>query len=167
MDELLSEFLDETLETAETIDWRREDVAGDVFRMTSTVVATARFLEIPRLEAIAGAADALAEGVRDGRIAPSAQTMTLLLAAVRRIEDISGSMMQAGAEPEGDDGELVDRLSNAALSTGPGDRINPLESSLRPKMAQALPGESPQRLRLIVGGASRRGVRDETLPDRR
>ena len=167
MDELLTEFLTETVEAARALDERDEDVPGTVFRMTATIVATARFLDIPRLEEVARVAEALAGGLREGRVVSSPEAIALLLAAVRRIEEIAGSMMQAGSEPARQDGELVNRLANAAGYTGVSDQINPLESSLRPKMAQALPSESPTRLRLIVGGCSRKGARDETLPDRR
>lgn len=167
MDELLTEFLTETVEAAQALNERDEDVPGAVFRMTSTIVATARFVDVPRLEEVARVAEALAGGLREGRIVSSPEAVALLLAAVRRIEDIAGSMMQPGPQPAGEDAELVNRLANAAGYTGLIDQINPLESSLRPKMAQALPSESPTRLRLIVGGGSRKGARNETLPDRR
>lgn len=176
MDDLLAEFLAETVENVEHVDrFARSgrvsgapgDTVGAVFRMTARIGATARFLDIPRLQAVARAAEALAGGVRDGGIVSTAATDDLLLAAVRRIEEISLGMMRSGSEPDGRDEDLVDRLENAVGDVTQSRQINALDSSLPPNMGSELTPESPPYLRLIVGGDTQEGACDETLPDRR
>ena len=176
MDDLLAEFLAETVESVERVDrlagrgrlgGTSEDAAGAVFRMTTSIGATAKFLEIPRLEAIAGAAEGLAGKVRGGDIVSTPAMADLLLAAVRRIEEISRTMLRTGTEPCGGDDDLVDRLENAVAEVTQSRQINALDNSLRPNMGAELSAESPPPLRVIVGGGSQEGARDETLPDRR
>ncbi len=168
MDDLLAEFLAETVENAEAS--RRcaaADTAGAVFRMAATIGASAQFLEISRLQQVAGAAEALAAGVRDGRILAAPEMQNLLLAAVGRIEEIARAMLAGGEQPCGSDEELVHRLANAAGEAAPVIKVNAFDSSLRPNMGSELSAESPPRLRVIVGGGNQEGARNETLPDRR
>jgi two-component system, chemotaxis family, sensor kinase CheA len=112
MDDLLQEFIAETRETAEAL--AGEIVAWEtapddrgrldaIFRFVHTVKGSCGFLDLPRLERLAHAAeDALAD-VRDGRRRPNRALVDAVLAIVDRIGQIveaidSGTSLDDGGE---------------------------------------------------------------------
>ncbi|HHS81955.1 MAG TPA: hypothetical protein ENJ68_00410, partial [Devosia sp.] len=75
MDDLLGEFLVETTESLEVVDselvrFEREpnnsEILDNVFRLVHTIKGTCGFLGLPRLEALAHAAETLMGTYRDG-----------------------------------------------------------------------------------------------------
>lgn len=173
MDDLLAEFLAETLENVAEVGGGAvarapgaDASAGAVFRLASSICATAKYLDIPRLNAVAAAAETLAGAVRGGQVAATPELQALMLAAVGRIAEIARVMQKSGREPAGGDHELVRQLENAAEEGALSTQINALDKVSRPNMGAELSAESPPRLRLIIGG-KQEGARDETLPDRR
>ena len=139
MDDLLAEFLAETVEKAETVRDRAGlagrgdggDAVAEAFRMAATINATARYLDIPALKAVAEAVESLAGGLRDGRLQRFSGSESLLLAAVGRIEDIAGEMMSGIQVVDGADGDLVSRLRIAANGYQGEEDVNAIDSSLR------------------------------------
>ncbi len=138
MDDLLAEFLAETVENAGTVRDRAGqagrgdggDAVAEAFRMAAAISATARYLEIPRLKAVAEAVERLAGGLRDGRLQRFSGSEALLLAAVGRIEEIAGDMMSGVEVVDGADGALVSRLRIAANGDQGDDNVNAIDNSL-------------------------------------
>ncbi|MFQ5625498.1 MAG: chemotaxis protein CheW [Methyloligellaceae bacterium] len=129
MDDLLSEFLTETSESLDVIDvelvkFEQEPnnagILDNIFRLVHTVKGTCGFLGLPRLEALAHAAETLMGNYRDG--APVTQEgVSLILQSIDRIKEIMGELESTGAEPAGSDQDLVtqlDRISAGGAACG-------------------------------------------------
>src|SRR5215218_8889173 len=124
MDDLLREFLTETGEHLDTVDVelvRFEQEPNDdavlrkIFRLVHTIKGTCGFLGLPRLEALAHAAETLMGKFRDG-MAVTSDAVTLILAALDRIKEILAELESKAAEPEGSDDDLIGQLDR--LSAG-------------------------------------------------
>ncbi len=118
MDELLREFLTETGESLETVDvqlvrFEREPgnaaILASIFRLVHTIKGTCGFLGLPRLEALAHAAETLMGRFREG-MPVTADAVTLILRTVDRIKVILDELERHQREPEGIDGELIGAL---------------------------------------------------------
>jgi two-component system, chemotaxis family, sensor kinase CheA len=126
MDDLLREFLTETSEHLDTVDIElvrfeqdpnNEKILGNIFRLVHTIKGTCGFLGLPRLEALAHAAETLMGKFRDG-MAVTSEAVTLILATLDRIKEILAELESKAAEPEGADGDLIDeldRMSNVGV----------------------------------------------------
>ena len=121
MDDLLREFLTETGEHLDTVDRelvRFEQCAGDpailrnIFRLVHTIKGTCGFLGLPRLEALAHAAETLMGRLRDG-MPPTTDAVTAILAAIDRIKEIMAALERSEGEPAGSDQELIAVLEKA------------------------------------------------------
>src|SRR5581483_10729492 len=128
MDDLLSEFLTETNESLAVLDLELvkleqnpNDPAllGNIFRIVHTIKGTCGFLGLPRLEHVAHAAENVLGKVRDGVLAATPDTVTVVLMAIDRIKAIVGALAAGGTEPAGDDTELVEALNAAAAGEVP------------------------------------------------
>jgi len=115
MDELLREFVTETNESLDVVDVElvrfeqdpnNAKILDNVFRLVHTIKGTCGFLNLPRLEALAHAAETLMGKFRDGQPATGA-AVTLILATIDRIKQILESLEQEQREPEGDDADLI------------------------------------------------------------
>src|SRR5690606_31240381 len=122
MDDLLREFLIETNESLDVVDVelvRLEQEPGNarildnIFRLVHTIKGTCGFLDLPRLEALAHAAETLMGRFRDGT-AVSADAVTLILLTVDRIKEILAALEARQREPEGVDTGLIRALEAAA-----------------------------------------------------
>src|ERR1700683_5863663 len=118
MDDLLREFLTETSESLDTVDnqlvrFEQEPnnakILDNIFRLVHTIKGTCGFLGLPRLEALAHAAETLMGKVRDG-MPVTGQAVTLILTTIDRIKEILGQLEATEAEPEGADQDLIDEL---------------------------------------------------------
>jgi two-component system chemotaxis sensor kinase CheA len=161
MDDLLREFLTETNESLERVDaelvrFEREpnnrDILGNIFRLVHTIKGTCGFLALPRLEALAHAAETLMGKFRDG-MPVTADAVTLILSTIDRIKLILDELETRQAEPEGSDGELIDKLGDlaegrVAAPAPPAPRTEPEVSepvSGPPEHAEAVDQAMPQR----------------------
>jgi len=124
MDDLLSEFLTETNESLDVVDvelvkFEQEpnnaDILGNIFRLVHTVKGTCGFLGLPRLEAIAHAAETLMGKYRDG-MGVTDGGVTVILHSIDRIKEILNELEATEAEPAGADNDLIDQL--VVLSEG-------------------------------------------------
>lgn len=155
MDDLLREFLTETNESLDTVDnqlvrFEQEPnnakILDNIFRLVHTIKGTCGFLGLPRLEALAHAAETLMGKFRDG-MAVTGEAVTLILATIDRIKDILARLEATQAEPAGADQDLIDALHQlvergtrpvvtAQLSAAPAVETAPavqtLERELRP-----------------------------------
>jgi two-component system chemotaxis sensor kinase CheA len=118
MDDLLKEFLIETNESLDTVDvelvrFEQEpdnaEILGNIFRLVHTIKGTCGFLGLPRLEALAHAAESLMSKFRDG-MPVSGEAVTLVLFAIDRIKDILGELEAHQREPAGSDTDLICQL---------------------------------------------------------
>ena len=132
MDDLLREFLTETHESLDVVDVElvrfeqdpnNAKILDNIFRLVHTIKGTCGFLGLPRLEALAHAAETLMGKFRDG-LAVTGEAVTLVLATIDRIKSILETLEHEQREPAGSDDELiadlqrmVDRISGAAVQT--------------------------------------------------
>src|SRR3974390_698846 len=118
MDDLLREFLTETSESLDTVDnqlvrFEQEPnnakILDNIFRLVHTIKGTCGFLGLPRLEALAHAAETLMGKFRDG-MPVTGQAGPLILTTIDRIKDILGQLEATEAEPDGSDQDLIGEL---------------------------------------------------------
>jgi two-component system chemotaxis sensor kinase CheA len=148
MDDLLREFVTETNESLDVVDVElvrfeqdpnNAKILGNVFRLVHTIKGTCGFIGLPRLEALAHAAETLMGKFRDGLPATS-DAVTLILATIDRIKAILDSLERDQREPEGSDDDLITDLermverivSSAAQQTVGTLAPQTLERPLRP-----------------------------------
>ncbi|WP_046868823.1 hybrid sensor histidine kinase/response regulator [Microvirga massiliensis] len=122
MDDLLVEFLTETNEHLETVDVElvrfeqdpnNQAILSNIFRLVHTIKGTCGFLGLPRLEALAHAAETLMGKFRDGMPVTTA-AVSLILATLDRIKEILAELERTGSEPDGTDADLIDALDKMA-----------------------------------------------------
>src|SRR5690348_10616456 len=128
MDDLIADFLTETNESIADLDValvKLEQTPDDketlslIFRPVHTIKGTCGFLGLPRLERVALAADNVLGKIRDGVLAATPDTVTLILSALDRIKLIVAGLAATGNEPAGDDGALVEALNATAAGEVP------------------------------------------------
>ncbi len=124
MDDLLREFLTETNESLDVVDVElvkfeqdpnNEKILGNIFRLVHTIKGTCGFLGLPRLEAIAHAAETLMGKFRDG-VPVTEAAVTLVLQSIDRIKQLVADLEASETEPVGDDRDLIaelERMSEA------------------------------------------------------
>ena len=126
MEDLLREFLTETTESLDVVDnelvrFEQEpnnaDILGRIFRLVHTIKGTCGFIGLPRLEALAHAAETVMGKFRDG--APvTAEAVSLVLVTIDRLKSIIAELEATSAEPTGSDGDLIVQLEQMALDGG-------------------------------------------------
>lgn len=122
MDDLIRDFVVETLENLDLLDadlLRFEREPGDarfvsqIYRLLHTIKGTCGFLALNRLERVSHAAEELVSRFRsDG--AGSREDVSLILVALDRIKAIVVTLAETGREPAGADSELIGLLRRAA-----------------------------------------------------
>jgi two-component system, chemotaxis family, sensor kinase CheA len=122
MDELLRDFLTETVESLDRVDAQlvrleqepnNAQVLGNIFRLVHTVKGTCGFLGLPRLEALTHAAEGLMGKFRDG-MPVTGEAVTLILATIDRVKAILDGLEELHREPPGDDTDLIGELIRIA-----------------------------------------------------
>src|SRR5207344_457287 len=130
MDDLLREFVTETNESLDVVDVElvrfeqdpnNAQILNNIFRLVHTIKGTCGFLNLPRLEALAHAAETLMGKFRDG-LPATKDAVTLVLATIDRIKEILDSLERDQREPDGADEDLiadlqrmVERLASASV----------------------------------------------------
>ena len=146
MDDLLREFLTETNESLDTVDvelvrFEQEPnnakILDNIFRLVHTIKGTCGFLGLPRLEALAHAAETLMGKFRDG-MPVTGEAVTLILSTIDRLKEVLSGLEQNEAEPEGVDTDLIGELERMAM-----------EGTVPPAAAQ--PKEEPKPAKQAVG----------------
>jgi two-component system, chemotaxis family, sensor kinase CheA len=122
MDELLRDFLTETVENLDRVDAQlvrlegepnNSDVLGNIFRLVHTIKGTCGFLGLPRLEALTHAAETPMGNFRDG-VPVTAEAVTVILATIDRVKTILDGLEKLQCEPAGNDADLIARLGQIA-----------------------------------------------------
>ena len=142
MDDILGDFIVEANESLDQIDQALilfEADPGDkaalagIFRLFHTLKGTAGFMGLPRLETVAHAAETLLGRFRDGALAPTSDSIDLIMAAVDAIKVILGGLEARGLEPDTDHRKLISHLEDVAMVDAPAPaRTGEGETSLRP-----------------------------------
>jgi two-component system, chemotaxis family, sensor kinase CheA len=118
MDDLLREFVTETNESLDVVDVElvrfeqdpnNTQILANVFRLVHTIKGTCGFLALPRLEALAHAAETLMGKFRDG-VPATSEAVTLILATIDRIKHILQALDREQREPDGTDDDLIGKL---------------------------------------------------------
>lgn len=134
MDDLLREFVGETLDMMESVAgdlvvWEADptDRSGldRIFRTVHTVKGSSSFFDLPRITAVAHAAEELLDALRARRSVPAAPAVAAILEAFERIRQLTVAIAAGGAEPDGDDAALIGQiLSNlrGGLALAAGER---------------------------------------------
>lgn len=143
MDDLLNDFLLETAEAlplveAELVafeaDRSRRESLNAVFRAVHSLKGACGFLHLPRLEALAHAAESLLARFRQ---APEAATPDAVTLAFQAIDDIRAAISHlelVGAEPAGNDSELI-----GALELAGGELTAPVPARSAPSVQSPVP----------------------------
>jgi len=127
MDDLLREFLTETGESLDTVDVElvhfeqdpnNAKILDNIFRLVHTIKGTCGFLGLPRLEALAHAAETLMGKFRDG-MPVTGEAVTVILSTIDRIKNILDDLEKAQAEPSGTDTDLIGQLERMVLEAPP------------------------------------------------
>ncbi|CCD95798.1 fragment of Chemotaxis protein cheA (part 1) [Bradyrhizobium sp. ORS 375] len=114
----MREFLTETSESLDTVDnqlvrFEQEPnnakILDNIFRLVHTIKGTCGFLGLPRLEALAHAAETLMGKFRDG-MPVTGEAVTLILTTIDRIKDLLAQLEANESEPEGEDRDLISEL---------------------------------------------------------
>src|ERR1700712_3514647 len=120
MDDLLADFLTETNESLSELDVALvklektpddAETLGFIFRMVHTIKGTCGFLGLPRLERVAHAGENVLGKLRDRTLTVTPDIVSQVLAAIDRIKAIVTGLSLTGAEPAGDDAELIAALN--------------------------------------------------------
>ena len=165
MDDLLREFVTETNESLDVVDLElvrfeqdpnNAKILDNVFRLVHTIKGTCGFLGLPRLEALAHAAEALMGKFRDGASA-TGEAVTLVLATIDRIKEILEALEQHQREPEGSDGELIAELEQMVARVAPD--APPRQSAETPDVG-AEPGNARQARARVPRHAGRSAGRE-------
>ena len=147
MDDLLSEFLTETNESLEMLDQELvkleqnpddPELLSNIFRLMHTIKGTCGFLGLPRLESVAHAGENVLGKMREHELDTSPEAVSMILEALDRIRVILTVLENTEAEPEGEDGELIDRLNALADGTP----AAPAEAAADPDIAAEVPDVS-------------------------
>jgi two-component system chemotaxis sensor kinase CheA len=124
MDDLLREFLTETNESLDVVDvelvrFEQEPnntkILDNIFRLVHTIKGTCGFLGLPRLEALAHAAETLMGKFRDGT-AVTGEAVTLVLSTIDRLKQVLRELEDNQQEPEGSDADLIGQLERMAMA---------------------------------------------------
>jgi two-component system chemotaxis sensor kinase CheA len=121
MDDLISEFIDETVESLSALDVDlvrleqepdNKELLGNIFRLMHTVKGTCGFLGLSRLEKMAHAAENLLDNFRSGKMEVTEYAMTLLFMSIDRVRFLVHEVNKGGSEPAGDDTDIISAIES-------------------------------------------------------
>lgn len=156
MDDLLREFLTETNESLDVVDvelvrFEQEPnnakILDNIFRLVHTIKGTCGFLGLPRLEALAHAAETLMGKFRDG-MPVTGDAVTLILSTIDRLKEVLSELEQNQQEPAGSDADLIGELERMAV-----------EGTVSGAAQAAAEPEPPQTVGTIVAQVLERPLR--------
>jgi two-component system, chemotaxis family, sensor kinase CheA len=125
MDDLLQEFLTETNESLDVVDvelvrFEQEPnnakILDNIFRLVHTIKGTCGFLGLPRLAALAHAAETLMGKFRDG-MPVTEEAVTMVLSTIDRVKEILRELEWHEREPEGNDNDLIASLERMSVDS--------------------------------------------------
>jgi len=153
MDEVVKEFLIESHENLNQLDQdlielekdpHSKDLLGSVFRTIHSIKGVSGFLDFPKLEALAHAAEEMLSKLRDGELVLNQAITSVLLATVDAVRQ-----MLAKIEADGNDGdqayaELVARLADLCGQEANTAEPSSADSALPPPIVEAPAATEPE-----------------------
>ena len=148
MDDLLREFLTETSESLDTVDVElvhfeqdpnNAKILDNIFRLVHTIKGTCGFLGLPRLEALAHAAETLMGKFRDG-MPVTGTAVTVILSTIDRIKQVLDDLETQEQEPAGSDADLIAELERMVIEA-PSAAAAPAEAA--PAVVEAAAPAAP------------------------
>ncbi|HTN01719.1 MAG TPA: chemotaxis protein CheW [Planctomycetaceae bacterium] len=127
-DDLLKEFLAESWENlgqldSEIVTLEKEpnnsDLLASVFRTIHTIKGTCGFIGLARLGKVAHATENVLGKMREGTLAVSSPSISIVLEGIDRIKDLLNGLETAGEEPNLESGDLIHRLDMLASLAEP------------------------------------------------
>jgi len=118
MDELINDFVAETRDnleslTAQLLNWEKNpsdsESADSIFRFVHTVKGSCGFLDLPRLLKLSHAAEDIMSEARDGKILPTEELVSCVLAVVDQIGALTESIESGNAIFDNDQ-SLIDAM---------------------------------------------------------
>jgi len=164
MDDLISEFIEETTESLSMLDLDLvkleqqpddKELLGNIFRVMHTIKGTCGFIGLSRLERTAHAAENLLDNFRSGRMEVTEMAMTLLFMCIDRVRYLVTEVHNKGAEPAGDDTDIVSAIES---------HIDSVMNGGTAAQAPAAPTPAPQNQPENTGQAAP-DILPDTLPD--
>ena len=135
MDDLVKEFIEETVESLSELDMdlikleqdpENEELLGNIFRLMHTIKGTCGFLGLPRLEKTAHAAENLLDLLRGGKMPVTELGITVLLMSIDRVRYLVSEIEKNGQEPNGDDQDIISQIEQViADGSGAASASNP------------------------------------------
>ena len=156
MDELLPDFLSETLEGLAEADralLHLERSPGDqailaiLFRTIHTIKGSSAFLPLPRLGRLAHAAEDVLVALRDGALVADPAVVSAVFGAADRIRMIVEALSNTGDEPAGEDDAMIAELGAVAQRGGAPAATLIAEAPAQPTG----PSPAAQTIRVNVG----------------
>ncbi len=147
MDDLLADFVTETLESLSELDLalvKLERAPEDqqtlslIFRLVHTIKGTCGFLGLPRLERVAHAAETVLDKLRNRALLVEPTGIGLVLAAIDRMRLIVDTLNRGLDEPEGDDAPLIASLNDLAEGRA---AASPVSAPAAPAAAKPAPAK--------------------------
>src|SRR5690606_3263119 len=96
------------------------DLLSKIFRLMHTIKGTCGFLGLPRLEKVAHHAENVLGKFRDGELEVTQAYVTLILESIDRIKMIVRVLEETGAEPDGDNMDLIKKPDEVYEGTSAG-----------------------------------------------
>ena len=124
MDDLVKEFIEETIEGLSELDTDlvmlekdpdNKDLLDKIFRLMHTIKGTCGFLALPRLEKSAHAAENLLDLFRSGGMDVTEEAMTILFLCLDRVRYLTFELRENNVEPQGDDQDIIDQIEGIIL----------------------------------------------------
>ena len=156
MDDLVREFIDETMESLGELDMDlvkleqnpdNEELLGKVFRLMHTIKGTCGFIGLSRLERTAHAGENLLDHFRTTSEEVNETSFTLLFMCIDRVRYLASEVHKTGKEPAGDDNDIIDAIKADLAATGQGGpaHVSPAASDVtEKKMAEEGPVETAE-----------------------
>ena len=141
MDEIVAEFLAESLESLDRLDrdllaLERDpgsrEVLASIFRTMHTIKGTCGFLGFGRLERVAHAAENLLSGMRDGSRSMTPEIAGTLLRTGDSLRSMLDRIATTGADGDDEHDDLVDELARLRASPASERRATPAATEARP-----------------------------------
>ena len=158
MDDLLREFVGETLDMMEAVAgdlvaWEADPTERSgidrIFRTIHTVKGSSGFFDLPRIAAVSHAAEELLDALRSGRRQPNRQLVATVLSAFERIGFLTQAISGGAGEPAGDDSALIAALM-ADSTASDGETLDPITTA-EPLDPQGDVPQAWRSVRLPVG----------------
>ena len=119
MDDLVKEFIEETIEGLSELDIdlvmlekdpENKELLDKIFRLMHTIKGTCGFLSLPRLEKSAHAAENLLDLFRSGKMDVTERAMTILFLCLDRVRYLTSELSVNNVEPSGDDQDIIEQI---------------------------------------------------------